>query len=106
MDTLQFMAKTQSQPIEELLEVLGQRGVYTILRSLQQGALRFGALQQATALPPRSLSLRLKELEELGLIRRSEYPEVPPRVEYALTPASQALQPALEALARWEEQSR
>lgn len=95
------MVKAQAQTLEEILEVLGQRGVYTILRSLQQGALRFGALQQATALPPRSLSLRLKELEELGLISRSEYQEVPPRVEYALTALGEALQPALEALAVW-----
>ncbi|GIW27069.1 MAG: transcriptional regulator [Meiothermus sp.] len=95
------MVKAQAQTLEEILEVLGQRGVYTILRSLQQGALRFGALQQTTALPPRSLSLRLKELEELGLISRSEYQEVPPRVEYALTSPGQALQPALEALATW-----
>ncbi|RDI96379.1 transcriptional regulator [Meiothermus sp. QL-1] len=98
------MAKTKGPTLEALLELLGQRGVYAILRALQNGPLRFGALQQATALPPRSLSLRLKELEELGLIRRTEYPEVPPRVDYALTPRGQSLQPALEALAAWAAQ--
>lgn len=97
------MVKSKPLHLEDVLEVLGQRGVYTILRSLEQRALRFGALQQATALPPRSLSLRLKELEEMGLISRTEYQEVPPRVEYALTPRGEALKPALEALARWEE---
>lgn len=87
--------------LEAVLELLGQPGVYTILRLLQEGSMRFGALQQATHLPPRALSLRLKELEEAGLISRTEYHEVPPRVEYALTPKGRALQPALEALEAW-----
>jgi DNA-binding HxlR family transcriptional regulator len=84
------------------LELLGQRGVYRLLRLLQNGPLRFGALQQATALPPRTLSIRLKELEAFGLISRTEYNQAPPRVEYALTSLGQALQPALMALAHWE----
>ncbi len=96
-----LMVQSKRPSLEDLLELLGQRGVYFILRSLQQGALRFGALQQATALPPRSLSLRLRDLEEMGLISRTEYQEVPPRVEYALTPLGKALEPALEALAAW-----
>lgn len=99
------MVQSKKQPLEEVLELLGQRGVYSILRALQQGALRFGALQQATALPPRSLSLRLRDLEEMGLISRTEYQEVPPRVEYALTERGQSLRPALEALVAWEEKS-
>ncbi|MCS7058699.1 MAG: helix-turn-helix transcriptional regulator [Meiothermus sp.] len=99
------MTKNEGPTLEALLELLGQRGVYTILRALRDGPLRFGSLQQATALPPRSLSLRLKELEELGLIRRTEHPEVPPRVDYALTARGQGLQPALEALAAWEAQA-
>ncbi len=97
------MIKSAEKPLEAVLELLGQRGVYTILRSLHSGSLRFGALQQVTTLPPRTLSLRLKELEELGLISRTEYHEVPPRVDYALTSQGQALQPALEALAIWQE---
>ncbi len=98
------MIKSAEKPLEAVLELLGQRGVYTILRSLHSGPLRFGGLQHATALPPRTLSLRLKELEEMGLISRTEYNEVPPRVDYALTTLGQALQPALEALARWVEE--
>lgn len=97
------MIKSAEKPLEAVLELLGQRGVYTILRSLQSGSLRFGALQQVTALPPRTLSLRLKELEELGLISRTEHHEVPPRVEYALTERGRGLEPALEALAQWQD---
>jgi len=97
------MIKPVQKPLEAVLELLGQRGVYTILCSLRNGPLRFGALQQVTTLPPRTLSLRLKELEELGLISRTEHHEVPPRVDYALTAQGLALQPALEALAHWQE---
>ncbi|WP_027881533.1 winged helix-turn-helix transcriptional regulator [Meiothermus rufus] len=98
------MTSFSEKPLEVLLELLGQSGVYAILRALQEGPRRFGVLQQTTALPPRTLSLRLKELEEFGLIKRTEYKEVPPRVDYALTPRGRALQPALQALADWEAQ--
>jgi DNA-binding HxlR family transcriptional regulator len=97
------MTTAPEKPLEVVLELLGQRGVYTILQSLVSGSMRFGALQHASALPPRTLSLRLRELEEARLIRRTEYNEVPPRVEYALTDAGKALEPALTALAAWEQ---
>ena len=96
------MIDSAEKPLEAMLELLGQRGVYTILQSLSSGPLRFGALQHITSLPPRTLSLRLKELEEAELISRTEYNEVPPRVEYALTDNGRTLRPALEALAAWE----
>ena len=93
-------------PLEMVLESLGQRGVYTIMSSLLLGPMRFGALQQLTMLPPRTLSLRLKELEEMDLISRTEYNEVPPRVDYALTELGKSLKPSLDALAKWEERAR
>lgn len=97
------MINTAEKPLEVVLELLGQRGVYTILQSLIADPLRFGALQHVTTLPPRTLSLRLKELEEAHLITRTEYNEVPPRVDYALTDRGKGLKPALEALAAWEK---
>lgn len=84
--------------VDLLLELLGRKGSYTILRSLLQGSQRFGQLQSITGLPPRTLSQRLKELEEAGLINRASYPEVPPRVDYSLTPQGQRLRSALSAL--------
>jgi DNA-binding HxlR family transcriptional regulator len=96
------MLKSAERPVEQLLELMGHKGVFTILHSLQSGPLRFGVLQQLTNLPPRTLSLRLKELEEMRLISRTEYNEVPPRVDYALTERGRSLAPALEALAQWE----
>ena len=100
------MLETAERSLEVVLELLGQRGVYTILQSLTAHSVRFGALQQVTGLPPRTLSLRLKELEEAGLISRTEYNEVPPRVDYALTGLGQTLRPALQALAEWEEKAK
>jgi DNA-binding HxlR family transcriptional regulator len=96
------VVKIFEEALEVVLALLGQRGVYTVLRALASGPLRFGALQQLTNLPPRALSLRLKELEEAELLNRTEYNEVPPRVEYDLTEKGQALSPALNALAQWE----
>lgn len=100
------MLESAERSLDVVLELLGQRGVYTILQSLTSGSMRFGALQQVTALPPRTLSLRLKELEEAELISRTEYNEVPPRVDYALTSLGKALRPALEALADWGKANR
>jgi DNA-binding HxlR family transcriptional regulator len=97
------MQTNLERPLEMLLESMGQRGVYTILSSLLSGPMRFGALQQLTLLPPRTLSIRLKELEEMDLISRTEYNEVPPRVDYALTDLGKSLKPSLDALAKWEE---
>ncbi len=97
------MLETVENPLDVILELLGQRGVYTILQSLTAGPLRFGALQHLTMLPPRTLSLRLKELEEALLLTRTEYAEVPPRVDYALTNKGKTLKPALEALENWQK---
>jgi DNA-binding HxlR family transcriptional regulator len=97
------MQTNLERPLEMLLESMGQRGVYTILSSLLSGPMRFGALQQLTLLPPRTLSIRLKELEEMDLISRTEYNEVPPRVDYALTDLGKSLKPSLDALAKWAE---
>lgn len=99
------MIEPIEKPLDLILELLGQRGVYTILQGLTNGSLRFGALQHLTALPPRTLSLRLKELEEAELITRTEYNEVPPRVDYALTERGKSLKPALDALESWQKQN-
>jgi DNA-binding HxlR family transcriptional regulator len=100
------MPTSVERPLEVVLESLGQRGVYTLMSSLLSGPMRFGALQQLTMLPPRTLSIRLKELEEMELISRTEYNEVPPRVDYALTDLGKSLKPSLDALAKWEEKAR
>ncbi len=95
------MAQQKDWPIERSLEILGHRGSFIVLRELQDGRRRFSVLQGLTGLPPRTLSMRLKELEEQDLVSRTQIPEVPPRVEYALTERGKTLKPALDELSIW-----
>ena len=64
--------------------------------------MRFGELQKALpGVNTKMLTKQLRELEEDGIIRRKVYPEVPPRVEYAITDFGKTLLPILEALCTW-----
>jgi DNA-binding HxlR family transcriptional regulator len=79
-------------------------GKWTILivRDLMGGTKRFGELRRSlTGISPKTLTDRLRGLEEHGLVDRQIFAEVPPRVEYSLTDAGRTLEPVLVALARW-----
>jgi len=68
-----------------------------VIRDLADGSSRFCELERSLeGISPRTLSLRLRALEEHGIVERQTYPEVPPRVEYALTPKGEALVPLIE----------
>ena len=68
-----------------------------MIRDLAGGACRFCELERSLdGISPRTLSLRLRALEEQGIVARHTYPEVPPRVEYALTDKGRALVPLIE----------
>jgi DNA-binding HxlR family transcriptional regulator len=70
-----------------------------IVRDLAQGRSRFCELERSLAgISPRTLSLRLRDLEAAGVVERRTYPEVPPRVEYALTEKGHALLPIIEQM--------
>ena len=76
-------------------------GKWTLLlvRDLAEGRSRFCELERSlTGISPRTLSLRLRALEEEGIVERHTFPEVPPRVEYALTPKGRALLPIIESM--------
>lgn len=73
-----------------------------ILRDLMAGTRRFGELRQSLAgVSPKTLSVRLKELEEAGVLTRTVYAEVPPRVEYALTEKGRELEALIAAMGAW-----
>ena len=68
-----------------------------MIRDLADGRSRFCELERSLAgISPRTLSLRLRALEEEGVVRRQTFPEVPPRVEYVLTSKGRALVPIIE----------
>jgi DNA-binding HxlR family transcriptional regulator len=70
-----------------------------VIRDLADGRSRFCELERSLeGISPRTLSLRLRSLEEEGIVERRTYPEVPPRVEYALTEKGRALVPIVESM--------
>ena len=75
-----------------------------IIRDLADGRSRFCELERSLeGISPRTLSLRLRALEEEGILERQTFPEVPPRVEYGLTEKGRALIPIVEAMRSYGE---
>ncbi|MFI9076595.1 winged helix-turn-helix transcriptional regulator [Streptomyces sioyaensis] len=87
---------------EVVLSVVGGKWKLLIIRYLLLGTHRFGELKQAMpTITQRMLTRQLRELEDDGLVSRTVYPEVPPRVEYALTEAGQSLRDIIGHLDAW-----
>jgi DNA-binding HxlR family transcriptional regulator len=73
-----------------------------VLRDLSEGRTRFCELERSLAgISPRTLSLRLRALEEEEIVERRTFPEVPPRVEYQLTRKGRALMPLIEDMRQY-----
>jgi DNA-binding HxlR family transcriptional regulator len=89
--------------IADALEVVGERWSLLILRELGFGVHRFQDIQVNTGAPRETLALRLRKLEEAGVIERRRYNDHPPRDEYVLTDAGRDLSPVLAALREWGE---
>jgi DNA-binding HxlR family transcriptional regulator len=86
-------------------EVLGRRWSLHILKNLStKEVIRFNELKRSLAgISSTVLSERLLELEREGLVTKKIYPEVPPRVEYSMTPQAKELEVIIKELARWAE---
>jgi DNA-binding HxlR family transcriptional regulator len=93
-------------PIRDVLDRLGDRWSMLVLLTLDEhGTLRFSALKaQIDDVSPRMLAQTLRRLEQDGLVRRTVFPTIPPRVDYALTPLGQSFQKPLKGLLNWAEQ--
>lgn len=88
--------------IDATLSVLGGKWKLLILWQLVNRPYRFNELRRAIAgVSQHMLTTQLRELESQGVISRTIYPEVPPRVEYALTEHGKSLRSVMEALAEW-----
>src|SRR3569833_4512726 len=86
-------------PVCATADVICGKWTLLVIRDLADGQARFCELERSLeGISPRTLSLRLKALEEEDIVERRTYPEVPPRVEYALTDKGRALVPLIEAM--------
>ena len=89
-------------PIETTLTLISNRWKVLILWDLLDGVKRFGELKKLLGgVSQKVLTANLRQMEEAGLLTRTAYAEVPPRVEYALTETGRSLRPVLEAMLEW-----
>ena len=91
-------------PVETTLTLISDKWKVLILRDLMPGTKRFGELKKSVGnVSPKVLTSQLREMEQSGLLIRTVYPEVPPRVEYTLTDLGRSLKPILDAMQSWGE---
>lgn len=92
-------------PVEAALDVIGGKWKSIILFRLMEGTRRFNELRRLLpSVTQRTLTNQLRELERDGLVHRTVFAEIPPRVEYRLTPLGESLEPVLRELRSWAEQ--
>lgn len=88
--------------LDVTMELVGGKWKTIVLWYLRKDKKRFSELRKLIpGITEKMLSLQLRQLERDGFVARTVYPEVPPRVEYALTPLGRTLLPLLEEIARW-----
>lgn len=91
-------------PVETTLTLIGDKWKVLILRDLMPGTKRFGELRKSVGdVSQKVLAAQLRDMEKSGLVHREVYAEVPPRVEYSLTPLGRSLKPVLDSMWAWGE---
>jgi DNA-binding HxlR family transcriptional regulator len=91
-----------SCPVCATADIICGKWTILVIRDLAEGRSRFCELERSLAgISPRTLSLRLRALEDEGMVERCTFPEVPPRVEYSLTDKGRALLPLIEDMRRY-----
>lgn len=88
-------------PFVTAQRLLSGKWAILILQKLSDGPMRFNQLQREIDITQATLSTHLKRMEEDGLVERTVYPEVPPRVEYALTDIGRSFAPVLDEIETW-----
>lgn len=92
-------------PVETTLTLIGNKWKVLILRDLLTGTKRFGELKKSIGnVSQKVLTAQLRAMEENGLLIRTVYAEVPPRLEYTLTDLGESLKPILDAMGNWGEE--
>lgn len=95
------MIERQECEITQAIQLLSKRWTIFLLDKLLVGPQRFTKIGDQLSISGRLLSERLKELEAAGLVQRTIFPEMPVRIEYALTEKGRAFQPVLEEIKKW-----
>ena len=91
-------------PVETTLTLISDKWKVLVLRDLMSGTKRFGELKKSIGnVSQKVLTAQLRQMEDNGLLIRTVYPEVPPRVEYTLTELGYSLKPILDAMRNWGE---
>lgn len=89
-------------PVEITLQLIGDKWKVLIVRDLLTGTKRFSELMRSvTGITQKVLTSHLRSMEADGLLTRKAYSEVPPRVEYSLTPVGYSLKPILDSMVVW-----
>ncbi len=89
-------------PVATTVQLIGSKWKLLILRNLMARPWRFNELRRdLERISQKVLTDSLRALEEDGIITRTVYPEVPPRVEYALSPLGESMRPILDAMEEW-----
>lgn len=90
------------EEVRQAADLLGRRSMLAIVWASHSGAVRFNEFRQVVgAIPPRTLAVRLSELEAAGVLERRVIDARPPRVEYRLTERGSRLKTLVDALSRW-----
>ena len=99
---------SQCAAVDQVVALLGEKWTLLVLGALtKEPTLRYNDLQRAVSgISQRMLTLRLKKLEENGLVKRTIFPTVPPRVDYELTPLGVTLIKPVRALLDWTIDNR
>lgn len=104
MSTQKTAKELPACPVETTLTLIGDKWKVLILRDLLTGTKRFGELKKSIGnVSQKVLTAQLRAMEENGLLIRTVYAEVPPRVEYTLTEMGESLKPILDAMRNWGE---
>ena len=98
------MPVDESCPVCRTADIVCGKWTLLLIRDLAEGRSRFCELERSLqGISPRTLSLRLRALEDEGVVERATFPEVPPRVEYALTEKGRALIPIIDDMRTYGE---
>lgn len=101
------VANTRACELRDLLDRLADKWSLLVVELLDHGTRRFGELHhQIDGISQRMLTLTLRQLERDGLVRRTVYPVIPARVEYALTPLGETLLETIQPLVGWARAHR